>query len=150
MTLGRLDVREREILAFEQKGLAGGFRQRIGEAISEVKRRPVLAPAKPAPGPARGLGVFEGDRLQTYGRSFHYQIKVRPCGGAGVAVRERLPARKSWLPTCGNGMRQPGRPSHVQLYLDRAGGLVVGGGEGLWNLAERELVRHHPLDVDPA
>ena len=70
VALGRNYVRKREILAFEQKGFAGGFRQSIGEAITGVECRPVVAPAEPSPGPARGLGVFKGDRLQLYGRSF--------------------------------------------------------------------------------
>ena len=61
-------------------------------------------------------------------------------GGRPIGLIRRHPAAR-----CGKGPR-----SHVQLYLDRTGGLVVRGGEGLRNLRERELVRHHPLQVDPA
>ena len=58
------------MLALEQKGFTGGFCQRVGEAIIEVECCLMVAPAEASPGPARGLGVFKGDRLQLYGRSF--------------------------------------------------------------------------------
>ena len=76
MTLCRVDVRKRQILAFEQKGFAGGFRQSIGEAITEVECRPVVSPAESSPGPARAwacsmvtgsssIGAFSNNRSRS-------------------------------------------------------------------------------------
>ena len=57
---------------------------------------------------------------------------------------------RAWRHIIGNGSRRKGLRSHPQLYLDRTGGLVVGGSQGLRHLRKRKCVRHHPLEVDLA
>ena len=55
------DVRKREVVALEQQGLAGVFRQCVGKTVAEVQSRWVIAPAELPPNVAGQLGLLEGD-----------------------------------------------------------------------------------------
>ncbi len=55
------DVRKREVVALEQQGLAGVFRECVGETVAEIQGGGVVAPAKPPPSVAGQLGLLERD-----------------------------------------------------------------------------------------
>ncbi len=60
----RLDIGAGEILALEEERLARRFRECIGETVTEIRRRPVIALAEAPPSAAGCFNMFDRNRRQ--------------------------------------------------------------------------------------
>ena len=60
----RRDIGAGEILALEQERLTRRFRECVGETITEIQRRPIIALAEAPPGAAGCFNMFDRNRRQ--------------------------------------------------------------------------------------
>ena len=73
---GREDIGLPEVVALEQKRLAGDLSERISEAIAEIQPRRVAAFAEVMEGLARDLRLLDGDRLDYHANSAEQRVAL--------------------------------------------------------------------------
>ena len=78
VVLGRLNVIEGKIPAFEKKRLAAQFSDRVGEAISNIQPCRMVALAETPPSLTSGVGMFTGYRYELELHSGQAPIKFVP------------------------------------------------------------------------